>query len=89
MGDDDRRLDGNAAAGPLSEIFALETTAALVTCAGCGTRGALGAAPLYASGPGTVVRCPGCSGVLLRYARVREQLLLDVSGIGLLAAPAG
>jgi hypothetical protein len=30
-----------------------------------------------------------CSGVLLRYARVRGRLLLDVSGIGLLAAPAG
>jgi ribosomal protein S27E len=83
---DDRHLDGNAAAGPLSEIFALETTTMVVTCAGCGHRDALGAAPLYASGPGTVVRCGGCSGVLLRYARMRGQLVLDVSGIGLLTA---
>jgi hypothetical protein len=83
---DDRHLDGNAAAGPLSEIFALETTAVVVTCAGCGHRDALGAAPLYDSGPGTVVRCGGCSGVLLRYARMRGQLVLDVSGIRLLTA---
>jgi ribosomal protein S27E len=85
MGDDER-LDGNAAAGPLSEIFALELTAARITCAGCGHREALGAAPLYASGPGTVVRCPSCSAVLLRYARVRGELVLDPSGIGLLTA---
>jgi ribosomal protein S27E len=79
-------LDGNAAAGPLSEIFALEATTVMVTCAGCGHRDALGAALLYASGPGTVVRCEGCSGVLLRYARMRGQLVLDVSGMGLLTA---
>jgi Family of unknown function (DUF6510) len=85
MADDERRLDGNAAAGPLSEIFAVELTAARFTCAGCGHRDALGAAPLYASGPGSVVRCPGCAGVLLRFARVREALVLDLSGIGLLA----
>jgi Family of unknown function (DUF6510) len=83
---DDSHLDGNAAAGPLSEIFALELTAARFTCAGCGRREALGAAPLYESGPGTVVRCPGCSAVLLRYARVRGELVLDLSGIGLLTA---
>jgi hypothetical protein len=83
---DDRHLDGNAAAGPLSEVFALEATTMVVTCAGCGREDALGAAPLYASGPGTVMRCGGCSGVLLRYARMRGQLVLDVSGIRRLTA---
>ena len=28
-------LDGNAAGGLLSEVFAFEATAALTTCAGC------------------------------------------------------
>jgi len=59
---DDRHLDGNAAGGPLSDIFALEATTVMVTCAGCGHRDALGAALLFASGPGTVVRCEGCLG---------------------------
>ena len=87
MADDDQRLDGNAAGGPLGEVFALETTTLTVTCAGCGRRGALGAAPLYASGPGSVLRCPGCDGMLVRYARIREELVLDFSGVGLLSAP--
>lgn len=83
---EDRHLDGNAAAGPLSEMFALDVTTVVVTCAGCGHRDGLGAALLYASGPGTVVRCAGCSGVLLRYAQMRGQLVLDVSGMRLLTA---
>jgi len=88
MREDDLRLDGNAAAGPLGEVFALEITVAVATCTGCGHRGALGAALLYESGPGMVVRCEGCSGVLLRLARIREELVIDLSGIGLLTAPA-
>jgi len=86
MTDDDQRLDGNAAGGPLGEVFALETTALTVTCAGCGRRGALGEALLYESGPGSVLRCPGCDGVLVRYARIRQELVVDLSGVGLLAA---
>ncbi|WP_028063488.1 DUF6510 family protein [Solirubrobacter soli] len=58
-------LDGNAAAGELSEVFALDVTTAVVTCVGCGTTGPLAEAMLYR----TVLRCPNCEGVLLRYAR--------------------
>jgi len=88
MADDDQRLDGNAAGGPLGEVFALETTTLTVTCAGCGRRGALGEAPLYVSGPGNVLRCPGCDGVLVRYARIRDELVVDLSGVGLIGAQA-
>jgi hypothetical protein len=90
MREDDLRLDGNAAAGDLAEVFAVEATAAMLTCAGCGHRGPLGAAPLYEAGPGTVVRCARCEGVLLKLARVRDQLVVDLSGIRLLhGAPPG
>ena len=58
-------LDGNAAAGELSEVFALDVTTTVVTCAGCGTTGPLAEAMLYR----TVLRCPACEAVLLRYAR--------------------
>jgi hypothetical protein len=37
-------LDGNAAAGLLAEVFTVEATTAVVTCAGCGASGPLGAA---------------------------------------------
>ena len=39
----DLRLDGNAVAGLLGEVFAAEMTSALETCDGCGATHALGA----------------------------------------------
>ena len=74
------RLDGNAAAGILSEIFAPDLTAARATCAHCGTTRAVGALLVYAHGMGTVVRCPSCDGVVLRVARTSTQLWLDPTG---------
>jgi ribosomal protein S27E len=77
---DDLRLDGNAAAGLLSEVFTPEATTAIVACAGCGASGAVGAAHVYAHAPGLVVRCPGCSAVLMRFARIRGRLVADLRG---------
>ena len=34
----DFAVDGNAMAGDLAEIFTVDVTAAVVTCAGCGIR---------------------------------------------------
>ena len=36
-------LDGNAIAGLLREVFAVEMTTAIGTCGGCGAAGAVGA----------------------------------------------
>jgi hypothetical protein len=74
------RLDGNAAAGILSEIFLPDLTAALATCAHCGTTRAVGALLVYAHGMGTVVRCPGCQGVVMGIGRTATRLWLDPSG---------
>ena len=74
------RLDGNAAAGLLSEIFATEPTVGVSTCAGCGATGLMGALLVYATGMGMVMRCPGCDAVVLRVARTGSQLWLDASG---------
>ena len=74
------RLDGNAAAGILSEIFTPDVTAALATCAHCGTTRPVGALLVYAHGMGTVVRCPGCDGVVLGIGRTPTRLWLDPSG---------
>jgi hypothetical protein len=84
------RLDGNAAAGILSEVFAADLTAARATCAGCGTTRAVGALLVYAHGMGTVVRCPGCDGVVLRLARTPTRVWLDLTGarhVAIAAAP--
>jgi hypothetical protein len=74
------RLDGNAAAGILSELFVPELTAARVTCAGCGANGAVGALLVYAHGMGTVMRCPSCDGVVLCVTRTSTQVWLDPTG---------
>ena len=56
----ERRLDGNAAAGTLGEVFSFEATTAEYGCRGCGMTGTLGAAMVYeVRGLGMVVRCPG------------------------------
>jgi hypothetical protein len=74
------RLDGNAAAGILSEIFARDVTAARATCVRCGANDSVGALLLYAHEMGAVLRCPGCESVVLRVARTPTQLWLDATG---------
>jgi Family of unknown function (DUF6510) len=81
------RLDGNAAAGLLSEVFTAEMTAAVGTCDHCGARGPLGTAFVYSGGPGTVLRCSSCSGVLIRFARIRGRLHLELRGVRCLELP--
>lgn len=80
----DRRLDGNAAAGPLAELFTVELTAAVVTCDGCGNSAPLAAHDLYADAPALVVRCPSCTGVVLRYGSGGGRLRLEMTGTRLL-----
>src|SRR6202000_1928371 len=77
-------LDGNAAAGPLSDIFAREVTAALVTCASCGNRGPLGAAMLYGESMGQIVRCSAGEAVLLCCAETPAGTRLDMRGVSVI-----
>ena len=44
---DELRLDGNAAAGTLGEIFSFEVTTAHYACGGCGRVDQIGAAMVY------------------------------------------
>ena len=83
-GSSDRRLDGNAAAGALRELFAVDLTAALCTCAHCGATAPLGGHDLYADAPALVLRCPGCTAVVLRYAAAGGRVRLDMVGTRLL-----
>ena len=77
-------LDGNAAAGILSELFVPDLTTARTTCIACGANRPLGALMVYASGMGTVMRCPSCDAVLLRVARTPTRLCLDLTGAKLI-----
>ena len=77
---DARRVDGNAAAGILSELFVPDLTVARAKCAGCGATRTIGALVVYAHGMGTIVRCPGCDRVILRVARTPTHMWLDATG---------
>jgi hypothetical protein len=79
---EDMRLDGNAVAGLLGDVFAVEMTAALVSCAHCGATGAVATAHVYMHGPGVVLRCPECTGVVMRFVQVQGRLLADLHGVG-------
>jgi hypothetical protein len=74
-------LDGNAAAGELSSIFAMDVTAAEGQCAHCGATKRFAEAHLYMQGPGIVARCAVCEHVLLRLVSVRHRRFLDMRGI--------
>ena len=77
---EDDFLDGNALAGPLSEVFAIDITAALGTCGNCGDVRPLAEARLYVHAPAKLLRCPSCDGVLLRLDERGGRIILDLSG---------
>ena len=84
---DEMRLDGNAAAGNLGEIFSFEVTTARYACEGCGRVDQIGAAMVYeVRGLGTIVRCPSCDNALIRLARNRGRYMVDLRGIRYLQA---
>lgn len=71
---DEHRLDGNAAAGSLREVFAFEPTTAKYACGRCGKAGVLAEALVYeVGGMGTILRCPGCDNALIRLSRASGQ----------------
>ena len=79
--------DGNALAGPLREIFAVDMTAATSRCAACGQAGPIAALRVYAHAPGLVARCPGCDAVVLRLVRAPDSAWLDLHGAASLRIP--
>jgi phage FluMu protein Com len=76
------RLDGNAIAGTLFDVFGEEMTTANGRCAGCGTISRLAEAMVYLGGPGIVARCPRCDKVLIVVVDRRGTRCLDMSGLG-------
>jgi hypothetical protein len=80
----EQRLDGNAAAGVLREIFAVEMTTAIGTCGNCGKVGPLGELMLYGGEIGMVLRCPGCDHMLICITHTPEGYWVDLGGLQIL-----
>ena len=76
------RLDGNAAAGTLGEVFSFEVTTVEYACGGCGRTDRLGGAMVYEVRElGIIVRCPSCDNALIRLAYNRERHMVDLRGM--------
>jgi hypothetical protein len=82
-------VDGNAAAGALSEVFRIDIIAALGRCRHCGSVRAFGEAMVFTDAPGIVVRCRDCQGVLLRLVETPSHYWLDLSGLSYLEIDRG
>ena len=77
-------LDGNAVAGVLGEVFAVDVTAAIGRCDGCGAVAVMAETRVYVDAPGAVVCCADCDAVLLRVVTAPGRTWLDLRGLSYL-----
>ena len=78
-------LDGNAVAGLLQEMFAVEITTAVGTCGGCGSSDPVGAMRVY-RGAGVVMRCPHCDNTLVTIVKSDNRVWIGFPGVRVLQA---
>jgi hypothetical protein len=79
---DDLAIEGNAVAGSPGNIFAVDVTAAEVTCTECGTGTPLADEKAYLRGSGSLLRCKHCSSVLGRFRRSQDAIWVDLRSSG-------
>ena len=77
---DPRMLDGNAVAGVLQEVFAVEITTAVGTCAGCDGTAAVGATHVF-EGAGIALRCPHCENALVKIVKDGSRMWIGFPGL--------
>jgi Family of unknown function (DUF6510) len=73
-------LDGNAVAGVLQEVFAVEMTTAITTCKSCGAAEAIGALHVF-QGAGMVMRCPHCDNALATLVKEDTRVWIGFAGV--------
>jgi hypothetical protein len=77
---DELMLDGNAVAGLLREVFAVEMTTAIGTCSSCGATEPVGAIHAF-RGAGIVLRCPHCDYALVKIVKDETRLWIGFPGV--------
>jgi hypothetical protein len=73
-------LDGNAVAGLLQEVFAVEMTTAIGTCNACGATDEVGALHVF-RGAGIVMRCPHCDTALVSIVKDGSRVWIGFQGV--------
>lgn len=74
------RLDGNVAAGLLTELFCCEPSEAVIVCAGCDAVAPIGGLLAYALEMGAILRCPRCDTAVLRVGVAGATRWVDMRG---------
>lgn len=77
---DELMLDGNAVAGLLREVFAVEMTTAIGVCGGCGASMEVGAVRVF-RGAGVVLRCPHCDNALAKIVKDDARIWIALTGM--------
>jgi hypothetical protein len=80
-------LDGNAVAGDLADVFAVDITTATTTCSACHDAHPVAALLAFVHSPGIVLRCTSCTAVQIRFVRSGERAWLDLRGVEVLELP--
>jgi Family of unknown function (DUF6510) len=73
-------VDGNAVAGVLHEVFALDMTTSIGTCAACGAAEPVGALHVF-RGAGIVMCCPHCDNSLVTIVRDDTRMWIGFPGV--------
>jgi hypothetical protein len=83
MDDTQVRLDGNAAAGMLREVFADDLSGASGQCAACGITAQIGGQHLYMHplSPGAVLRCQSCENILMVFVHAGGRYRFGLQGL--------
>jgi hypothetical protein len=78
------RLDGNAVAGELREVFAVDLTTATCHCAYCGNVASFPESRVYGTQPGVIVRCNNCERPMMRFVTSPARAWIDLRGLQVL-----
>ncbi|QDK77335.1 hypothetical protein EXU85_01485 [Spirosoma sp. KCTC 42546] len=75
------RLDGNAVAGELQMLLGFDVTVLQTTCSHCQKEGQFATLLAYVRGPGIVLRCSTCNGMVLQVVKTPQTIMITVEGI--------
>ena len=74
-------VDGNAIAGMLMEIFAVDMTDARGECGNCGDVAPMADTRVFMHAPGVVVRCRSCGAVLATIVEEDGHRRINLQGL--------
>ncbi len=81
-----RIVDGNALAGRLAGLFAVDATVLTLRCGLCGAQGPLANAIVEMDDAAAIVRCRGCTRTLVTFLTTPHGMVMRVGALGQIGA---